>query len=341
MTEVRWGIIGCGDVTEVKSGPAFSAVEASRLVAVMRRDAAKAADYARRHAVPRWYDDAQKLIGDPEVNAVYIATPPGAHKDYALAVAAAGKHCYVEKPMARSAAECREMIAAFDQAGTKLFVAYYRRALPAFVKARTLIREGAIGRVTSVSHRHSMPAHRQSRQQLGWRVEAEHAGAGLFLDLASHLLDALDFIVGPLQDVAGTAANVASDYDVDDVAAVSFRTPSGSAGVSLWNFASDQPEDRIEITGTDGRISWGCFGDGTVTLQQGSQTQVFACPPPAHVQEPLIRMVIQDLLGRGQCPSTGRTALRTSEAMDRVLQSYYGRRDDAFWTRPQTWRRGR
>jgi predicted dehydrogenase len=81
MEEIRWGIIGCGDVTEIKSGPAFNKVANSKLVAVMRRDSAKAADYAKRHHVPKWYDDASKLINDPEVNAIYIATPPLQH-DY-------------------------------------------------------------------------------------------------------------------------------------------------------------------------------------------------------------------------------------------------------------------
>src|SRR5438067_1919276 len=113
---IRWGIIGCGDVTEVKSGPGFRKAQDSALVAVMRRDGAKAADYARRHGVPHWYDDADKLVADPEVNAVYVATPPGSHLEYALRVAAAGKPCYVEKPMARSHAECRRMIDAFDAA---------------------------------------------------------------------------------------------------------------------------------------------------------------------------------------------------------------------------------
>src|SRR5690349_8649652 len=136
---IRWGILGCGDVTEVKSGPAFQKASNSALVAVMRRDGARAADYAKRHGVPRWHDDAEALIRDPEVDAVYVATPPGTHLELALRVAAAGKPCYVEKPMARSAGECARMIEAFERANQPLFVAYYRRALPRFVRAKELI----------------------------------------------------------------------------------------------------------------------------------------------------------------------------------------------------------
>jgi len=150
---IRWGIIGCGDVTEVKSGPGFRKATGSQLVAVMRRNGALAADYAKRHGVPRWYDDARALAQDPEVDAIYVASTPGAHLENALVVAAAGKPCYMEKPMARHTPECDAMIAAFAQANQKLFVAYYRRAMPRFLKVKELATGGAIGRLTGVSYR--------------------------------------------------------------------------------------------------------------------------------------------------------------------------------------------
>ena len=128
--EIRWGIIGVGDVCEVKSAPAMNLIEGSKLVAVMRRDAQKAADYALRHGVPKWYDDADTLINDPEVNAIYIATPPGAHEIFTLKAAAANKPVYVEKPMARTYDECLNMIKACESAQVPLFTAYYRRMLP-------------------------------------------------------------------------------------------------------------------------------------------------------------------------------------------------------------------
>jgi len=190
---VRWGIIGCGDVTEVKSGPGLQMAAGSQLVAVMRRSGALAADYARRHGVPRWYDSAEALIADPGVDAVYVATPPGSHAAYALAAAAAGKPAYVEKPMARHAAECDRMVEAFARSGLPLFVAYYRRRLPCFLKVEELVRSGALGRMTGVSYRLAEPHHRGGEQ---WRTDAELAGAGHFLDLASHALDLLDYLLG-------------------------------------------------------------------------------------------------------------------------------------------------
>ena len=204
-TIIRWGIIGCGDVTEVKSGPALQRATGSALVAVMRRDRAKADDYARRHGVARVYDDAATLIADPEVDAVYVATPPSSHRDYALAAAKAGKPVYVEKPMALSHAECRAMIDGSARADVPLFVAYYRRALPRFLKVKQLIDDGTLGdvRLVSVSLYQRPIADHMNRAALPWRVMPAIAGGGLFVDLGCHMLDLLDFLLGPIARVAG------------------------------------------------------------------------------------------------------------------------------------------
>lgn len=333
-TVVRWGIIGCGDVTEVKSGPGFRLANGSALVAVMRRDAAKAADYAKRHGVPRWYDRADALIADPEVDAVYIATPPDAHLACALKVAAAGKPAYVEKPMARHTPECDAMVRAFAAARLPLFVAYYRRRLPRFLLVKELLEQSAIGRVTGVRYVQSEPFH---RKDAGWRINATTAGAGHFLDVGSHTLDLMDFFFGPLRDVAGTAANFASDYAPEDTVAMSFRTENGIPGAATWNFAAGVHRDNFCITGTDGQIEFPVFDSGPVTIENTAGTRSVTPEHPPHVAQPLIQTIVDDLLGRGTCPSTGESARRTSRVMDAVLHDYYGGREDEFWNRPETW----
>jgi 1,5-anhydro-D-fructose reductase (1,5-anhydro-D-mannitol-forming) len=330
---VRWGIIGCGDVTEVKSGPGFQKADGSQLVAVMRRNGTAAADYAKRHGVPKWYDDAAALIADPQVDAVYIATPPDSHADYALAAAAAGKPAHVEKPMARSAAECDRMVEAFARAKLPLFVAYYRRRLPVFVKAGELMRSGAIGRLTGVTYRLTYPQHLKGNI---WRTDVAQAGAGHFLDVGSHALDLLDFLLGPLEDVSGTAANVASAYDAEDSVALTFRA-AGALGSMSWDFASEVRDDTMRLSGTDGEITFPMFTSTPLKLETASGAQLFDLPYPPHVAQPLIQSVVDDLLGRGECPSTGISATRTSRVMDKVLEAYYGGRSDAFWDRPETW----
>ena len=338
---IRWGIIGCGDVTEVKSGPGFQKATGSALVAVMRRNGALAADYARRHGVPRWYEDAQALVADPEVDAVYVATPPGAHLEGAVLAAAAGKPCYMEKPMARNTAECDAMIAACAGAGVKLFVAYYRRMLPRFLKVRELLDAGTLGPLGSVSYRMATPSPANADPARGaWRVDAAHAGGGLLLDVGAHVLDLLDFLVGPLplEQVHGHAAQrTPTTAAVEDSVAMIFRTANGVPGAATWNFASLAKEDLLEFTGRDGRVSLSVFGTEPVRLETARGVEHFDLPNPPHVAQPLIQTIVDELLGRGTCPSTGESARRTSAVMDRVLAGYYGGRDDAFWTRPDTW----
>jgi 1,5-anhydro-D-fructose reductase (1,5-anhydro-D-mannitol-forming) len=328
MKTVRWGMIGCGDVTEVKSGPGFQKARGSELVAVMRRDAARAEDYARRHGVPRWYADAARLIADPEVDAVYVATPPSSHRQYTLMAAEAGKPVYVEKPMATRHGECLEMVAACERARVPLFVAYYRRALPRFLKVRDLIAAGAIGEPRLVTVTLRQPADpRLDRAHLPWRLVPEIAGGGLFLDLASHMLDLLDFFLGPIGEVSGAAANQGGLYDAEDIVAARWRFTSGVLGVGSWCFTAGDRVDRAEIVGSQGSISYATFGDTPVVLTTAGGSEALTIPHPPHIQQPLIQTIVDALASQGSshCPSTGVTAARTSRVMDEMLAGYRAR----------------
>src|SRR6185369_11841124 len=150
MGKIKWGIIGCGDVTEVKSGPAFNKVKNSELFAVMRRDAEKAKDYAQRHNVPKWYSDANQLIHDPEINAIYIATPPSSHEEYTMMAFNAGKPVYVEKPMSVDAASASRMVKVAKEKNLKLVIAHYRNAQPLFNRIKQLLNEKVIGNIRFV-----------------------------------------------------------------------------------------------------------------------------------------------------------------------------------------------
>jgi predicted dehydrogenase len=327
MERVRWGIVGAGDVTEVKSGPALQLAEGSELVAVMRRDGAKARDYAQRHGVPRWYDDADELIADPDVDAVYVATPPASHKEYTLRAAAAGKPVYVEKPMARNAEEAREMIEACEAAEVPLFVAYYRRALPRFELVRDLLRAQLIGAPHSVSVVLSQaPGEADRASEKPWRLQPEISGGGYFVDLGAHMIDVLDYLFGPIQDVGGMAVNHAGLYEPEDTVTAWFSFESGVLGSGTWCFVANVPEDRIVIHGSAGRIHFSSFNELGVVLERGYERKDFPVPNPRHVQLPLVQSVVDALRGRGSCPSTGLSALRTTQAMDRILATYYGRR---------------
>lgn len=318
---VRWGIIGCGNVTEVKSGPALQKAERSALVAVMRRDGARARDYAERHGVPRWYDDADALIADPEVDAVYVATPPSTHLEYTLRAARAGKPVYVEKPMARTHAECVSMIEACRAANVPLFVAYYRRALPRFLKIKELIDSGAIGEVRFVAVHFQQPPSPADldREHPAWRVDPAIAGGGHFVDLAPHTLDFLDFALGPIRDAHGSAANQAGLYPAEDIVSAVWTFESGVQGSGTWCFTAAERVDRTEIVGSAGRIACSTFGDDPVVLTTDAGTTAFAIPNPPHIQQPLIQAIVDALNGRGASPSTGISAARTSRVVDLML----------------------
>jgi len=316
---VRWGIIGCGDVTEVKSGPGFQKAEGSALVAVMRRDRAKAEDYARRHGVPRVFDDAQALIRDAGVDAVYIATPPDSHAALALLSAAAGKPCLVEKPMARTHRECESMIAAFAAAEVPLWVAYYRRALPRFLALRDLVQSGAIGQVTSV---HVQVTDRLATGDAAsnWRFDPARAGAGLFYDLASHCFDLVDFLFGPITDARGVALNTGGAYGAEDVTSAVFRVGDRMTGTGTWNFNADAKTDVLTIAGSEGTIASPIFSDTDLVVSRGRERRLLPLRNPPHVHQPLIQTIVDELRGRGRCESTGESGARASWVMDRCLQ---------------------
>ena len=335
MKTIRWGIIGCGDVTEVKSGPGFQKAEGSALVAVTRRDARKAEDYARRHGVGRWYADADALIGDAEVDAVYIATPPGTHELYAMKVLAAGKPCYVEKPMARNAAEARRMTEAFAAKGVPLFVAYYRRAMPRYEKVRELLRLGVLGRMVAVSHTYADGQMLKTYDPIPWRMQPEHSGGGLFLDLGSHVLDLFDYFGGPLTFLRGHAKNRASPHlPVEDTVGVMFELPGGVTGSSEWSFVSEQKVDLFRLVCEKGTIEFSCFGSEPIriTLANG-HVESLDIGYPRHVHQPMIQTIVNELNGTGTCPSKGDNGTRTQAVMDAALTSYYGGREDGFWIR--------
>jgi predicted dehydrogenase len=324
MNTIRWGAIGCGDVCEVKSGPGFQKASGSQLVAVMRRDRDKAADFARRHGVPRFYSDAEALIADPEVDAVYVATPPSSHLLYTKMAAAARKPVYVEKPMARTQAECEEMIAACAAAGVPLFVAYYRRMLPRFVRVKELLEHGAIGQVRAVVitlHQPPDPACLDPRT-LPWRVQPEIAGAGLFLDLASHTLDLLDHLLGPIERARGQAFNRGGFYPAEDTVSGELVFASGVQGVGSWCFVAGSTCDRVELIGSKGQLTFATFADAPLVLETAAGTEPIRIPHPPHVQQPLIQTVVNQLLGRGTCPSTGVSGARTSAVMDAMLADH-------------------
>lgn len=323
--EIKWGMIGCGNVTEKKSGPAFSKVSHSELVAVMARNPEIAADYAQRHGVPKWYSDVDALINDPEVNAIYIATPPDVHLDYATRAMKAGKAVYVEKPMARNAAECEAMNQISRETGVPLFVAYYRRALPYFLKLKELVAQKVVGDIRLVTVQiHYQPYAEEvgENAQPRWRVNPQISGGGHFHDLASHQFDFLEYLLGPIKSAQGISRNQAGLYEADDIVVANFEFESGILGAGSWCYTLNREQrlDEGQIIGSKGKIIFSFFEKFHIKVLTAEGEEEYYLPYPEHVQQPLIETIVQELRGEGTCPSTGETGARANALMDQITK---------------------
>ena len=324
MKLIKWGFIGCGDVTERKSGPAFGQVEGSQVVAVMSRSEDHARAYAIRHGIAHWFTDAQELIDSPEVNAVYVATPPASHATYAIMAMKAGKPVYVEKPLAASYEDCSRVNRISEQTGVPCFVAYYRRYLPYFQRVRSIVESGVIGRVVNVLLRFATPPREcdyAAEDQLPWRLQPEISGGGYFYDLAPHQLDLLQELFGVIIDAYGIAANRGGLYRPEDSVSTCFRFENGLPGSGSWCFTAHESarEDRIEIIGDKGRLTFSVFDYSPIHLYTSRGTENIEVENPDYVQFPLIKNVIEHLQGLAVCTCTSVSATPVNWALDRIL----------------------
>ncbi len=321
MKTIQWGIIGCGDVTEVKSGPAFNKVPDSKLVAVMRRDAAKAEDYAKRHDVPKWYTNAYELINDTEINAIYVATPPLQHEEYTIAALKAGKPVYVEKPMAVNEAAGKRMLNAAIKNKMKLSVAHYRRTQPFFVKLKELLESKIAGEVKFINLQYLAPpvsAEQLKETKINWRVDPGIAGGGLFHDLAPHQLDLMLYLFGKIKKANGISANQAGLYKADDIVTGTMLFDNGEIFNGLWCFTvpGEEAKDTCEIIGTEGKISFSVFGEPEITISKKGETATIHFERPEHVQQPMIEKVVQYFLGKGENPGTAEDGVEVMRIME-------------------------
>ncbi|RZK41720.1 MAG: Gfo/Idh/MocA family oxidoreductase [Pedobacter sp.] len=319
MENINWGIIGCGDVTEVKSGPAFNKVSNSKLIAVMRRDAAKAEDYAKRHHVGKWYANADELISDPEINAIYIATPPLQHEMYAIAAMAAGKSVYVEKPMTLNAQAAQRMIEASEKYNAKLVVAHYRREQPMFLKVKELLADSAIGNIQFIDLKMLQAINPKlvAQSETNWRMDPAISGGGLFHDLAPHQLDLMLYYFGQVKEAKGFSLRQQENTQVDDLVTGQLLFENDILFNGSWCFsvAEGNEIDYCDIYGSKGKLSFPMFGQH-IKLTLDGKTETFSFHPLDHVQQPMIAKVVDYFLGRGANPCSGREALQTMKILD-------------------------
>lgn len=323
MKLISWGFIGCGEVTEIKSGPAFNEIEGSHIEAVMSRNKERASSYAERHGIKKWYTDASKIINDPDVNAIYVATPPSSHATYAIMAMKAGKPVYVEKPLAATYDDCVRINHVSEETGVPCYVAYYRRYLPYFQRIRDILSSGVLGTITYVQIRFSTPPRKEDfdKEHLPWRVQPQIAGGGYFYDLAAHQLDLLQDFFGVIVRAHGYCANRAHLYDAEDSVTACFSFENGIIGSGSWCFVGHESarEDRIEIVGVKGMVSFSVFNYAPIRLVTSKGEEQINIENPPYVQLPLIKLVTEDLQGFGLCTCNSVSATPVNWVMDRIL----------------------
>ncbi|MBW2961782.1 Gfo/Idh/MocA family protein [Mesonia aestuariivivens] len=324
MNKISWGIIGCGDVAEVKSGPAFQKCEHSELLSVMRRDLEKAKDFASRHKVQHWTNQVHEILNNPKINAVYIATPPSSHLDYALKALEAGKHVYLEKPMTLNLAEALQLEIALKTSKSKLVVAHYRRKLPLFLKVKELLDQNEIGNVQFAEIKLIQPNHDKLTVETpeDWRLNTEISGGGYFYDLAPHQLDLLIHFFGKPNQIDGFASGQSNLHTTNTTVngILKFNNNIHFQGVWAFNCEVGKRKDSCVIYGDEGVLEFSFFGD-QLQLITKTHRETFSFKNPKHVQQPMIQSAIHYFLEKEANPCSVTTGLEVMKIMEKFTKS--------------------
>ena len=317
---VSWGIIGAGDVCEKKSGPAFNKVPNSELVAIMRRTKDKAQDYAKRHNVKKFYTTAGSLINDPDINAIYVATPPAFHEEYAVMAMKAGKAVYIEKPVTLNAKSCEKLIEASKQYEVPVSIAHYRRNLPLFQKVKSIVRDGVLGKITMINLYMFQPGASDliADTSENWRLDPNISGGGLFHDLAPHQLDILYWIFGDASEINGFSLNQGNISKAPDFTKLNMIFSSGIVFTGTWAFNVHKSTviDRCIISGKCGKVVFPFFGIPTLHLHTDTMNEYLPFAQPEHIQQPHIEKVVKFFRGESSNPCPIEDALCTMRMMD-------------------------
>lgn len=325
MDRVRWGLIGCGDVARKRVAAAIQDEPRSQLVAACRRDDQRLQEFCDQFGVERRYRDADGLIADENIDAVYIATPVACHLPQTLAAAQAGKHVLVEKPMAMSVRECDEMIAACRTAGVKLAVAYYRRFYPLVHRIAALIADGTIGTPMGVSAVTATPLAMQPGEEGYWRVIPGDGGGGALMDIGSHRINVFLHLFGEITELRTLCATVAAQYDAEDSALLLMKFASGLVGTLQCHFGPAVDPDEFAVIGTRGRLVARPLNGSELLIETPGQQQIEQHPPATNLCGPLVADFVSAILEDREPTVSGEEGRATNAIMEQAYQQAFER----------------
>lgn len=329
--KIRWGFLGCGKVVQKKSGEAFRSVPNSEIAVIMRRNLEAAKECAEHFGAPVWCNNIEELLS-ADIEAVYIATPPGLHYEQAMKCLEAKKAVYLEKPFARNYTEAKALTEAFERAGIPLYVGHYRRALPRFLKIREMLKNNVVGEVKNIDFYLNRVFSKKEAEN-SWLYNPVLSGGGKYYDIAPHTVDIINFLFGDITQVKGNAKNLGTGCPLENVVEMSFVTEQGVNGYARFNCVAEEKSDRMLVTGTNGIMEFSVHGKTDVIVKDihGNVTEEFDLPDPKAVEEAMVQSVVEDLLGISECESKAKDVLVTYQIIDEVLDEFYGGRSDDFW----------
>jgi predicted dehydrogenase len=318
MEKVRWGLIGCGDIARKRVAPALRDTPSSELLAVSRAQSSLAESFAKQFGALRWYPDWRELLGDDEINAIYIATPVHLHLPQVVAAAEAGKHVLCEKPMALNAAECERMISACNAHSVKLGIAYYRHFYPVIERIRSIIESGEIGETVVAQINAFEWFNPQPGEPRAWLINKKEAGGGPMLDFGCHRIEVLTNLFGEVDTVKAITANVLYDREVEDTAVASFHFKRGICAVLTVTHAAREPQDTLVVFGSHGSIYVPVLTEGKlrVLTREGERTESHAAA--ANIHQPLIDDFVESVLNDREPQVTGEIGKMVAEIEDRI-----------------------
>ncbi len=288
MTNVRWGLIGCGDIAKKRVAPALRDLLKVDFVAVNRANFALAEEFARTFGARKWYADWRELLADPEIDAVYIATPVDLHAKQTIAAAEAGKHVLCEKPMALNVADCDRMIAACAANNVKLGIAYYRHFYPVIARVKEIIASGEIGQTVLAN----INAFEWNDMQKGdaryWFFTPEKSGGGPMMDFGCHRIEVLTNIFGTIIEVKSFTDNLLFEREVEDTSAAFFKFANGTRATLTVTHAAFESQDTLDIFGSQGSLHITKLNQGDLRIVTAAGERHELHTPHDNIQLPSI-----------------------------------------------------
>ena len=318
MRKVGWGLIGCGDIARRRVAPAVRDLEECELVAVSRANAGLAEVFAMEFGARRWHADWRDLVRDPEVEAVYVATPVHLHAEQTIAAAEAGKHVLCEKPMALSVEECERMNAAAEANGVRLGVAYYRRFYPAVGRVADIIKSGEIGApvvAQANAFERFEPGPEHPRR---WLIERRLSGGGPMFDFGCHRVEVLLNLFGRVAEVKGLTSNALFEREVEDTACALIKFDSGAQAVVTVTHAAREPRDTLELFCTLGSVRADVLNEGRLRIKTEAGERVESHPPHPNVHQPLIDDFNRAVIGDRPPRVDGTVGLEVSKVLELI-----------------------